>query len=141
MSMSHHVRSFRLPVLAGLLALGACSVASPYHPQATPQHADARVTVQNPQWEDLTIYVDRGGARIRLGVVPGNTTKTLTVPDALMSTNALIRLVAQSSGRTVRGVSNSFALAPGSRASWAVGITGTTTPVAMVPSEAPSGSP
>jgi hypothetical protein len=125
----------RSPVLLALLALGGCATINPYHGPSAAAHADAQVTVRNPQWEDLTIYLERDGGQIRLGVVPGNTTKTLTVPDALVTRNSALRLVAMSAGRHTHGVSSYFDLDPGCRASWSIGITGLATPVSVMPPE------
>ncbi|HSG50078.1 MAG TPA: hypothetical protein VLA43_19795 [Longimicrobiales bacterium] len=131
--MFHHAPLPRLPLAFALLALGGCATINPYRPPAAAAHADAEVTVQNPQWEDLTIYLERDGGRMRLGVVPGNSSKTLAIPDYLISRNSMLRLVALSSGRHTHGVSSYFDLDPGCRASWSVGLTGLATPVSVVP--------
>ncbi|MGD8321490.1 MAG: hypothetical protein PVJ02_13585, partial [Gemmatimonadota bacterium] len=67
-----------------------------------------------------------------LGVVPGNASRTLTIPDSFVPPNCWLRLVALSSGRTHQGSSEYFSLEPGSRATWSVGITGLVTPVGVV---------
>ena len=135
--MSAQASTSRFPVVFALLALGGCATINPYPRPSPAAHADAQVTVRNPQWEDLTIYLERDGGQIRLGVVPGNTTKTLTVPDPLVTRNSTLRLVAMSAGRHPHGVSSYFDLDPGCRASWSIGITGLATPVSVVPPEVP----
>lgn len=81
---------------------------------------DVRFEVRNARWEDLTIYLEREGTRVRLGVVPGNETRTLTVPRGLTPTHCWGRLVAVSTGRESRAVSEVFGLAPGDRGTWQI---------------------
>lgn len=131
--MSRSTLSFSLSVVLISLTLGGCRALNPHGGAPAPAHADSQVTVQNPQWGDLTIYVERDRGRMRLGVVPGNTSRTLVVPDAFVTPNCVLRLVALSTGREVQGSSSYFDLEPGSRAVWSVGITGLTTPVSLVP--------
>jgi hypothetical protein len=123
-----------LPAL-GALTLAGCANINPYRPPPASPHADARVSVQNSHWQDLTVYLEREGGRMRLGVVPGNSSRTLSIPDPFVTPNSLLRLVAVSSGRETHGISEYFELGPGSRASWSVGITGLATPVTLVPPE------
>lgn len=131
--MSYRVPPSRLLLLVVAFALGACTTFSPFHPAPASTHEDSRVTVNNPQWQDLTVYLERDGGRMRLGVVPGNTSRTLTIPDSFVTPNCVLRLVALSSGRELHGSSSQFELVPGSHATWSVGITGTVTPVGVVP--------
>jgi hypothetical protein len=116
-----------------VLVFAGCSTINPYRSPPASAHADAQVTVRNPQWDDLTVYLERDGGRMRLGVVPGNSSRTLTIPDSFVSRNSLLRLVALTSGRETHGSSDYFELEPGSRASWSVGITGIATPVGLIP--------
>lgn len=81
---------------------------------------EVRFEVRNQRWEDLTIYLEREGTRVRLGVVPGNETRTLTVPRGLTPTHCWGRLVAMSTGRESRAVSEVFGLAPGDHGSWEI---------------------
>lgn len=130
--MSYRVPPSRL-LLFFVVALAGCATASPFRPSSDSAHADARLTVRNPQWNDLTVYLVRDGGQMRLGVVPGNASRTLTIPDSYIPANCLLRLVAMSSGRETQGASDYFELEPGSQATWSVGITGTVTPVGVVP--------
>ncbi len=61
-----------------VIALPACSssLPSPFSRRTT----QVFVTVANRNWTDHTIFVSRGGARARLGLVSSNQTRTFRLP-------------------------------------------------------------
>ena len=54
-----------------------------------------RVAVDNRNWEDAVIYVERAGARFKLAMVPGLSTRTLTMDSRMLNAGVDVRLVAQ----------------------------------------------
>jgi hypothetical protein len=54
-----------------------------------------RVVVDNRNWEDAIIYVERAGARFKLAMVPGLSARTLTMDARLLNAGVDVRLVAQ----------------------------------------------
>jgi hypothetical protein len=120
-----------LLVLVALLASSACAhpLAPPFSSGRKAEAAGARIRVKNPHWEDLTVYLDRQGTPFRLGVVPGNESRTLEIPDVYVRVNCWARLVAMTAGREQHAASEVFGLAPGDYAVWEIGLIGRTTPV------------
>lgn len=120
-----------LLALVALSAFSACAIplARPFGSAREREEKGARVLVKNPHWEDLTVYLDREGTIFRLGVVPGNESRTLAVPDAYIRANCWARLVATTTGREQHAASEVFGLAPGDYAVWEIALVGRTSPV------------
>lgn len=99
-----------IAVLAGPLALGACSKspAPPVDPMAP-----AYVEVQNQSFYDMTIYAHRSGMRVRLGTVSGHTTATFELPRNMVNPGVPIRFQADPIGRTVTPFSQEIGVHPG----------------------------
>jgi hypothetical protein len=53
------------------------------------------VVVDNRNWEDAVIYVERAGARFKLAMVPGLSTRTLSMDARMLNAGVDVRLVAQ----------------------------------------------
>ena len=129
--MSRPIRTPSPWWLLAALALAGCSTL-PFrdHPS---RHAPTTVRVENSRFEDLTVYLEREGAQIRLGTVPGKGATTLEVPGDFLSFNCWLRLVARSTGRETRAASIVFGIDPGSRVSWQIPLTSRETPVVVEP--------
>ena len=124
----------RLLLLVAAATTAACATASPAPPMSSPGDRGpegARVMVRNPHWEDLTIYLDREGTLLRLGVVPGNESRTLGVSDIYLRANCWGRLIAMTIGRDEHAASEVFGLAAGDYLVWEVGLVGRSTPVRL----------
>ena len=70
-----------LPLLFFTLAAGAChrGAVAPINPQA-----EVAVSVDNQNFLDMNVFLIRGGQRIRLGTVPGLSSRILMVrPDLI----------------------------------------------------------
>ena len=93
-----------LPLLAGCLSM------SPFRRARYVPPDGAVLDVRNDRWEDLTIYLSREGSLLRLGVVSGKGSTTLTVPEDYVRLNCTLRLVARTIGRTTQGASQEFGL-------------------------------
>jgi hypothetical protein len=78
-------RIFGAPVALGLLlgaaACGAFREDTPPSPfEGSPGEQNIRITVDNQDWRDATLYADWNGVRQRVGMVLGKTTETFTTP-------------------------------------------------------------
>src|SRR2546426_12138722 len=69
------------PLLLCTLAAAAChrGAVAPINPQA-----EVAVSVDNQNFLDMNVFLIRGGQRIRLGTVPGLTSRTLMVRPELV---------------------------------------------------------
>lgn len=71
-----------VPVASVLLAV-ACSRTSKAGEEPSPR-AEAAVQVENQNYLDVNVYVVRGGQRLRLGTVTGNSTRMFMLrPDMI----------------------------------------------------------
>ena len=132
--MSPSTPPARAPILLCVLLLSACKSApsSDVFRATAPQH-QTRVEVVNDHWEDLTVYLDRDGARSRLGIVNGKSSRVLKISDDLLSVGAWVRLVAVEPGRHDHAHSEVFAIDRGDRATWRTGPQDHPTPVVITP--------
>lgn len=90
------MRSFPIPLLLGFLTiLPGCSRAP--LPEVNPMDP-AYLEVQNQSFYDMTVYAFRGGSRIRLGTVTGNTTHVFTIPRSLVNPGMPLRFLADPIG-------------------------------------------
>jgi hypothetical protein len=71
-----------VPAFVLLFALSSCSLSGPPNPfRGGPQgERTVAVDVRNNNFSDATIYVFRGGERIRAGVVTGKDRRTFRIP-------------------------------------------------------------
>lgn len=123
--MKRSPRNRRAAPLLAVLFLASCATLPGPFAGGRQAPSDGEVEVRNPHWDDLTVYVEREGALLRLGIVPGNTDRTLTVPGAYLSVNGRVRLVARAPDRSTRAVSEDFEMARGRRMGWAIGLAST----------------
>jgi hypothetical protein len=122
-----------LLLLVALPLLASCTSMSPFRRARYATPGAAVVDVRNDRWEDLTIYLSREGSLLRLGVVSGKGSTTLTVPEDYVRLNCTLRLVARTIGRTTQGASQEFGLGPGSRVTWHIPLTTGESPVTVNP--------
>lgn len=91
------MRSAILTCMTLLLAVSACG-GSGKAPHQAPAPDATTVRVENRNWLDMTIYVVRGGQRIRLGVVTGNSTRVLKIPRGIVFGTTPLRFLADPVG-------------------------------------------
>jgi len=99
-----------------VLALFCTGIAACHHgaPQPPPgPEAKTTLKVENEGFPDMNIYVLRGGQRIRLGTVTGNTTQTLTIPSYVLTGPTPLRFLADPVGGTRAPVSQEITVSPG----------------------------
>ena len=99
-------------VLAFLLSLAACGTLSPGSGGSGQDEATA-VQVENRGFVDMTVYAVRSSQRVRLGIVPGHSTRVFDVPRTLMGGLTQLRFIADPIGATRRSVSEEITVAPG----------------------------
>ncbi|MDP2955878.1 MAG: hypothetical protein Q8N53_05620 [Longimicrobiales bacterium] len=136
--MFHRVPPARSAFFLLLLSTAACAPSLGQF--ATHRRSDAvsaQFLVRSAHWEDLTIYLDREGSLFRLGVVGGNDSRTLRIPDEYLRANCWGRLVAMSPAREPHAVSEIFGLAKGDYGVWEIGTIGRSTPVRFEDPPAP----
>jgi hypothetical protein len=101
-----------------LLAIGACGG----HPKAssTPEqpYAASTLRVENHHWLDVNIFVVREGQRNRLGLVTAASTKSFTLPRALVGAQGEIRLIADPIGASTSISTDLIVLKPGTQVVW-----------------------
>jgi hypothetical protein len=114
------VRALRhTTLLAALLALAAapgCVRRSTGRPTAASEGRPERtvVRVENLGFNDVTVYVVRGGAqRIRLGMAGGNRTTVLTIPENLVQFPTPLRFLADPIGSNRTPISTEITVNPG----------------------------
>ena len=93
-------------VFSVILLLSSCTSST----RKTEKQAgfQTKVRVENDNKLDMTIFVLRGGQRIRLGLVPSYTTRSFTLPDNVVANATSIRLLADPIGGRGNSVSEEF---------------------------------
>jgi hypothetical protein len=86
--------------LAIAATTGACApAASGFDNAPGPQGGPAAtVEVENNNWADMTVYVLRGGSRVRLGMVTSMGKSVFRIPASLLNTSGDVRLLADPVG-------------------------------------------
>jgi hypothetical protein len=117
----------------GIVFVAAMSACTPRAARWTPASTGSAtvIEVRNDQWDDLTVYLDRDGSLLRLGMVPGLSTKVLDVPADYLPRGGSVRLRATRHGSGVRAESVPFNMAQGQRAEWVAARTSGPTGVAV----------
>jgi hypothetical protein len=97
-----------------LLVIGACRSGRDADDEPGPERGPATLEVENQNFLDMTVYVVEGGARQRLGVVRGNSTTTLTIPERMIRGGASpLRFLADPIGQQGLPVTEEIVVEPG----------------------------
>jgi len=98
-----------LLVLAALVAV-AChrGAPAPINPQA-----EVAVNVDNQNFADMNVFLIRGGQRIRLGMVPGLSTRILMVRPELIGYGTEVQFELHPIGGRANPVSETISVRPG----------------------------
>lgn len=136
--MSGRRRRLLALALAGSAALGACagrrghSAADADAVAGAPRAASIPLRVENHNYNDVVIWVERAGNRTRLGTVGGSGAATLAIPAHLWANPEGIRLAAETVGQRSarddgtaaigdrRVVTERLVLAAGQRVTWTI---------------------
>lgn len=112
--------------MSGLLVIGAtligpvaCTRNPPPDPNAVPEDpvGPTTVRVQNQAFLDATVYVVRGGVRVRLGIATGSRTVVFTIPRTLVQPGTQLRFIANPIGGQRQPVSEEITVSPGDEVS------------------------
>ena len=69
--------------------------------------------VENQAFNDMTIYVVRGGSRQRIGQVTGSSSALLTIPESMVGGGATLQFQADPVGSNRAPISESISVNPG----------------------------
>lgn len=112
-----HGRRWLRLLLASMLvvvAAPACRSASNAEPGKAPaEQPRTTVKVENRSFLDHNVYVLRGGQRVRLGMVTGNSTQTFTIPANLVFGVTALSFLVDPIGGTRQPVSNELPVSAG----------------------------
>ena len=100
-----------LLVLVVLLATGACGSASRRAGGAA--EAQTTVRVENRNFLDMNVYVVRSGQRIRLGTVPGTSTRVFPIPSHMIFGGTQLQFLADPIGSRQTPISDTIVVNPG----------------------------
>ena len=82
----------------------------------------AVVEVRNDRFDDLVIYLIRGGPQIELGVAPGSSRRTFVLRPAELGSGGAVVLGAAKRGVPMEQITAPFDLAPGRITTWAIRV-------------------
>jgi hypothetical protein len=106
------MRRARTLTLAAALATLAAACVGKGKNAPVPEPATF-VRVENQAWLDVDVYAVSGGARRRLGMVTGNSTQVLRIPDSVVGIGQSLQFVADPVGSSRAGVSYEIYVSPG----------------------------
>jgi hypothetical protein len=96
---------------AGVLPLEGC--ARKGGRRVATEVAPTSVRVRNQGFLDVNVYAVRGGQRVRLGTVTGNSAQVLRIPDYLLSGTTPLRFIADPIGSQRQPTSEEIMVSPG----------------------------
>jgi hypothetical protein len=100
-------------VLVLLLLLAACAPQRGPRRPAAPDGPDTVVRVENRSFTQMNIYVLRGSQRIRLGSVPGVSTRSFELPRNLVFGTTSLRFLADPLGSSRTPISREIPVREG----------------------------
>lgn len=101
----------RYVALFAVLMVAACGPAS--RQAKGPETPQTTVRVENRNFMDMNVFVVRSGQRIRLGMVPGNSTRVLTIPQTLIFGSTPLRFLADPIGSRQTPISDDIMVRAG----------------------------
>ena len=97
-----------------LLCLVSCGTARTAQDPSRPPPPETTVEVRNQKPLDFTMYVMNGTTRIRLGLVPGMSSRAFTIPAHLINDRGNLRFQADTIGsNAVTTTDQEFLVRPG----------------------------
>ncbi|GAC1459033.1 MAG: hypothetical protein PVSMB1_08960 [Gemmatimonadaceae bacterium] len=103
------IRSIAFALL--LLGIAACNAFS--RGSGTDQNQRTVLQVDNQGFLDMDVFAARSVERVRLGIAPGNSKTTFTIPPSLISGLTPLRFIADPIGGRRASVSQEITVAPG----------------------------
>jgi hypothetical protein len=99
-------------LFTALVATG-CVSAAPHQASDALVGGTAEVHVSNQNWNDMRIYVEQSGSRVRLGTVTSMTRATFRIPRTAVGADGRIQLVADALASRDNFVSRPILVEPG----------------------------
>jgi len=106
-------RAFATHLGGGLLALTLATGCYGKGKNAPEPVERATVQVVNQGFLDRRVYVMRGGERVRIGTVSGNSRAVLTIPANIVQSSSSVRFVADPIGGNGAAVTEEITVRPG----------------------------
>ena len=113
-------RAVRTLVSILVLAASACAGSNRGPGTASFYPRAAIVEIRNDEFDDLVVYLIRGGTPIQLGVVSGNSRRAFGVHGAQLGNGAGVALGVAMRGEPISRWTAAFELPPGRIATWVV---------------------
>ena len=106
------LRTPRLLAFALVLFVAACASSTT---QGGPESNEPATTIEvdNQNFNDMTIYVYEGSQRVRLGSVPGVSTRTFRIPERLLFGISALRFQADPLGGGASPITGEIAVSAG----------------------------
>ncbi len=101
-----------IPLAVALLGLTAAACRRPPAGPVNPQ-AEVAVSVDNQNFLDMDVFIVRGGQRIRLGMVPGISSRVLMVRPELIGYGQDVRFEVHPIGGRANPITETIAVRPG----------------------------
>lgn len=95
------------------LALAAATCARPRASEDMDPKVETALRVENQAYLDMNVYVVRSGQRIRLGTVPGNTTRVFMLAPYLVGPGAQLGFLVDPVGSSRTALSEDIYVNPG----------------------------
>lgn len=103
--------------LAFTITAGCAALAPSGNPEPV-RHLTLHVT--NRGWEDVTVFIGRGSANIRVGIVEGLSSRLFVLPTSITGTGLAMHLRGKKRISDEEFVSHVFDVSPGETASWVI---------------------
>lgn len=105
-------------LLLSLVLLAACAKRGPAEGAPTGQNSEIALEVENHNWSDVIIYLVRGSASERLGMVGALNTETFVFPYRRLGIGGDVRLRAYPIGGPAGFTSENLYVQPGQWIKW-----------------------
>ena len=109
------LRLGRVLLLSAVLGVGVLPLEGCARKNRKPaaEVAPTSLRVRNQGFLDVNVYALRGGQRVRLGTVTGNSAQVLRIPDYLLSGTTPLRFIADPIGSQRQPTSEEIMVTPG----------------------------
>jgi hypothetical protein len=110
-----------LSALVAITVLGGCAHANGNPSEISTKNQRITIQVANHNWQDVAIWANSGGTRIRLGTVTTGTTERFRLPQTISSRADNVQLEAHRIGSADDTYySDVFMVTPGTRLVWTI---------------------
>lgn len=100
-------------ITLGLILLASVAACASSGNQPETGGVETTVQIENQNFLDMTVYVYEGGQRVRLGTVPGVSSRTFPIPERILFGISALRFEADPVGSQQTSFSDEIAISPG----------------------------